>query len=285
MPPRGNPADPFPQRELATLIDTHCHLDFNAYDGLRDEIIREAAESGVTRLIDPGTDLPRSRAAVELAGTYPGVFAAVGIHPTSTVDFSDAMLDDIRALATHPKVVAIGEIGLDYYRGNAPKEAQWAALEAQLGLAAEMERPVIIHNREASQDILDILAIWVTTLSPSLTDRPGVLHSFSAPQEVADRGVALGFYLGFTGPVTFKNADDLRRIAAHVPVDRILVETDGPFLTPHPYRGRWPNKPAYVRFIAERIAALRRMPYDEFAARTTANAERLFALPAEEPPA
>lgn len=265
-----------------TLIDTHCHLDFNAYDGIRDEIVREAAESGVTRLIDPGTDLARSRAAVELAGTYPGVFAAVGIHPGSTAGFSDAVLDDIRTLAAHPKVVAIGEIGLDYYRDDAPREVQWAALEAQLALAAGLELPVIIHNREASDDILGILSTWVASLPAALKERPGVLHSFSAPQETADRGLALGLYLGFTGPITFKNADDLRRIAAHVPVDRILVETDGPFLTPHPYRGRRPNRPAYVRFIAERIAALRAMPYDELAAQTTANAERLFALPRDE---
>jgi TatD DNase family protein len=265
-----------------SLIDTHCHLDFDAYDGIRDEILREAADSGVTRLIDPGTDLARSRAAVELAGTYPGVFAAVGIHPSSTVGFSDAALGDIQALAARPKVVAIGEIGLDYYWHDSPKEVQWAALEAQLALAARLELPVIIHNREASQDILDILGSWVVSLPASLKERPGVLHSFSAPQETADRGLALGFYLGFTGPVTFKKADDLRRIAAQVPIDRILVETDGPFLTPHPYRGRQPNRPAYVRFIAERIAALHTMPYEAFAAQTTANAGRLFALPPDE---
>ncbi|HVO70109.1 MAG TPA: TatD family hydrolase [Aggregatilineaceae bacterium] len=264
------------------LIDTHCHLDFDAYSGIRDEIVREAADSGVTRLIDPGTDLAHSRAAVELAQTYPGVFAAVGVHPTSTVGFSDAALDAICALATRPKVVAIGEIGLDYYWDDAAKEVQWTALEAQLALAAKLELPVIIHNREASEDILDVLGTWVTTLPTALKERPGVLHSFSAPQGIADRGLALGFRLGFTGPVTFKNADDLRRIAARVPVDRILVETDGPFLTPHPYRGRRPNRPAYVRFVAERIAALHNMPYDEFATQVTANAERLFALSPDE---
>jgi TatD DNase family protein len=267
---------------MMTLIDTHCHLDFNAYDGLRDEIVREAAASGVMRLIDPGTDLARSQAAVELAHTYPGVFAAVGVHPTSTVGFSEAVQDGICTLAGQPKVVAIGEIGLDYHWDDAPKEVQWAALEAQLALAAKLELPVIIHNREAGQDILDILGTWVTALPPALKERPGVLHSFSAPQEIADRGLALGFYLGFTGPVTFKNADDLRRIAAHVPVDRILVETDGPFLTPHPYRGRRPNRPAYVRFVAERLAALHSLSFDKFAAQTTANAGRLFALPPDE---
>ncbi len=259
------------------LIDTHCHLDFNAYDGLRDEIVAEAAASGVTRIINPGTDLERSRAAIALAETYPGVYAAVGVHPNSTADFSPTHLATLHDLAAHPKVVALGEIGLDYYWEDSPKDVQWAAFETQLNLAAALELPVIIHNRDASDDVLAVLAAWTAALPAALRERPGVLHSFSAPQSAAERGLALGFYLGFTGPVTFKNADDLRHIAARVPADRLLVETDGPFLTPHPYRGRRPNHPAYVRFIAERLAALRAIPYEDFAAQTTANAERLFA--------
>lgn len=266
------------------LIDTHCHLDFDSYDGMRDEIVREAAEAGVTRILNPGTDLDRSQAAVELAARYPGVYAAVAIHPNSTAAWSDEWRDALRALAAQPKVVAIGEIGLDYYWDKSPKETQWRAFEAQLALASELELPVIIHNRDASDDTLGILAQWAATLPPGLRDRPGVLHSFSAPQSAAERGLSLGFYLGFTGPVTFKNADDLRHIAARVPDDRILVETDGPFLTPHPYRGRRPNRPAYVRLIAERLAALRMTPDEVFAAQTTANAERLFRLPPEPGP-
>ena len=207
------------------------------------------------------------------------MYAAVGIHPNSSADFDESVLGTLRDMAAHPKVVAIGEIGLDYYRDSSPKPQQWRAFEAQLALAADLGLPVIIHNREASDDVLDILAAWVGALPATLKDRPGVLHSFSAPQSAADRGLALGFYLGFTGPVTFKKADDLRRIAACVPSDKILVETDGPFLTPEPRRGRWPNKPAYVRYIAERIAALHVLPEDAFAALTTANAERLFGMP------
>lgn len=259
------------------LIDTHCHLDFNAYDGLRDEIVAEAAASGVTRIINPGTDLDRSRAAIALAEAYPGVYAAVGVHPNSTAGFSPAHLAALRDLAAHPKVVAVGEIGLDYYWDDSPKDVQWAAFEAQLDLAAALGLPVIIHNRDASDDVLAVLGAWAAALPAALRERPGVLHSFSAPQSAAERGLTLGFYVGFTGPVTFKNADDLRHIAARVPADRLLVETDGPFLTPHPYRGRRPNRPAYVRFVAERLAALRAIPYDDFAAQTTANAERLFA--------
>jgi TatD DNase family protein len=262
-----------------TLIDTHCHLDFDAYDGIRDDVIRRALDSGVTRIINPGTDLERSRAAVALAGAHPGVYAAVGIHPNSTANFGAGLLNEIRALAQQPKVVAIGEIGLDYYRDYAPRTGQQRAFEAQLALAAELQLPVIIHNRDASSDVLDMLAAWTAALPQSLKDRPGVLHSFSAASESAERGLALGFYLGFTGPVTFKNADPLRQIAARVPADRILVETDGPFLTPHPHRGKFPNEPAYVRFIAERLAALRTVSLEAFAAQTTANADRLFALP------
>lgn len=261
------------------LIDTHCHLDFDTFDGQRDEIVSEAAAAGVTRIVNPGTSVERSQAAVDLAARYPGVYAAVGVHPTSTAGWSGAELDAIRDLAAQPKVVALGEIGLDYHWDDSPKETQWRALEAQLSLAAALELPVILHNRDSSDDLLDILARWVPTLPPPLRDRPGVLHSFSAPQAIADRALSLGFYLGFTGPVTFKNADDLRRIAARVPDDRILVETDAPFLTPHPYRGRRPNRPAYVRFVAERLAALRVVSNDTFAALSTANAERLFRLP------
>jgi TatD DNase family protein len=260
------------------LIDTHCHIDFDAYDGIRDEVIRRALESGVTRMINPGVDLARTRAAIDLAKTYAAIYAAVGIHPNSTADFADSMIDELRALAAHPKVVAIGEIGLDYYRDSSPPEIQRRAFEAQLTLAAELALPVIIHNREASDDVLDVLAAWLPTLPPPLADRPGVLHSFSAPMAIAERAIELGFYLGFTGPVTFKKADDLRRIAARIPADRILVETDAPFLTPHPYRGKFPNEPAYVRLVAERIATLRTLSDEEFAAQSTANAERLFEL-------
>ncbi len=262
-----------------TLVDTHCHLDFHSYDEIRADVIREAAEVGVTRIINPGTDLERCHKALRIAEQYPNVYAAVGIHPTDTADFDDATLAEVRAMAAHEKVLAIGEIGLDYHWDTSPKSAQWRALKAQLTLAAELELPVIIHNREASDDVLRILAEWTGTLPASLRGRAGVLHSFSAPWSVAERALELGFYIGFTGPVTFKNAGALRRVAAHVPLDRILVETDGPFLTPEPFRGRRPNRPAYVRYIAERLAALHDLPAANFFAQTTANAERLFRLP------
>lgn len=264
---------------LHALIDTHCHLDFDSYDEDRAEVIARAAEQGVTRVINPATDLATVEKALRLAEAYPGVFVAVGFHPNSTADVPLSALDDVEAQAKHHHVVAIGEIGLDYYRDWSPKAQQQRMFEAQLTLAARLELPIIIHNREASADVLDILAAWVPTLSPALRNRPGVLHSFSASKQDAERALELGFYLGFTGPITYKNANDLRLIAATVPIERLLVETDGPFLTPQQHRGGR-NEPAYVAYVAARLADLHGVAVDIMHAATTANAEHLFRLPA-----
>ncbi len=262
------------------MIDTHCHLNFESYDADRDEVIARAAAAGVTRVINPGVDAESSRAATVLAARHAGIYAAVGIHPNDTASFNEADLTEIEALVAAPKVVAIGEIGLDYHWDDSPKAKQFEAFEAQLALAARLELPVIIHNREASDDVIALLESWAHHLPPALRERAGVLHSFSAPQRVADRALAAGFYLGFTGPITFKNADELRRVAASVPLDRLLVETDGPFLTPTPQRGKR-NEPAYIPLIVERLAALKTVEMAEMASATDANAERLFRLPRE----
>ncbi len=259
------------------LIDTHCHLNFDSYDGDREAVLQRAADVGVTRIIIPSVDLVTGQEGLDLAERYPGVYAAAGVHPNSTAEFTEADLALISAQAAHPKVVAIGEIGLDYHWDESPKATQHRAFEAQLALAAQLELPVIIHNREASDDVLPILEAWAATLPPALKERPGVLHSFSASASMADRALAINFYLGFTGPVTFKNADELRRVALTTPLDRMLVETDAPFLTPVPHRGKR-NEPAYIPLIADRIAALKGLSLDEFAAATTANAVRLFKL-------
>jgi TatD DNase family protein len=255
------------------LIDTHCHLDFDRFDADRDEVIRRALEAGVARMIVPAIDLENCTAVLRLTEQYESLFAAVGVHPNSTAVLPPNWLETVKAFARRDKVVAIGEIGLDYYWDDAPKEAQHEALRRQLALAAELELPVIIHNREASADVIRLLAE-----SPLAgTERPGVLHSFSADWATAQAALDMGFYLGFTGPVTFKKANDLRDIAAKVPPDKILVETDAPFLTPHPFRGKR-NEPGYVRFVAERIAAVRGVDTAVFAAQTTANARRLFGM-------
>lgn len=260
-----------------TLIDTHCHLDFRDYEGDRDLLIKRSAAAGVTRIINPGTDITTSHAAIQLAKTYEGVYAAVALHPNATATWSPEAIEALRQMAAYPKVVAVGEIGLDYYWDKSPKAVQRAAFEAQLQLATHLQLPIIIHNREASEDVLAVLSQWVSSLPAALKDRPGVLHSFSAPPSIAEQALALGFYLGFTGPVTYKKADELRTIAAATPLNRILLETDGPYLTPHPHRGQR-NEPAYVRLIAERIAALHGVELPEVALQTTRNAEYLFGL-------
>lgn len=260
------------------LIDTHCHFDFDAFESDRAELLTAAAAQGVTRLINPAIDLETGERALKLAAHYDGIYATAGFHPNSTADYTPSLLAEIEAQAAQPKIVAIGEIGLDYHWDKSPKAQQWRAFEDQLALAARLGLPVIIHNREASEDVLSILSAWQPSLTPQQRERIGVLHSFSAPPEIAERALALGFYLGFTGPITYKKADDLREVAAHVPLDRLLIETDAPFLTPQQHRGAR-NTPAYVRYVAERLALLHNVPYAEMATITTRNAERLFNLP------
>lgn len=253
------------------LVDTHCHLDFERFDADRDDVLARAAAADVRRIIVPALDLKNCAAVLALADRYPEVLAAVGVHPNSSAQWQPAWLEEIRRFARHPKAVAIGEIGLDYYWDDAPREVQHAAFTAQLALAAELSLPVIVHNRDAGDDVIRLLAA-----SPlNGRARPGVLHSFSASRETAVAALEMGFYLGFTGPVTFKKADDLRAIAAEVPLDRLLIETDAPFLAPQPRRGKR-NEPAYVALIAERIAALRGLQPAELAEISTANAARLF---------
>lgn len=255
------------------LVDTHCHLDFDRFDEDRESVLGQAAEAGVARIVVPALDLENARTVLALAEQHEAVYAAVGVHPNSAAGWQDGWLDELRELARHEKVVAIGEIGLDYYWERTPHDVQHAAFAAQCALAAELGLPVIVHNREAGDDVLRILLD--SPLAGS--ERPGVLHSFSAPAAIAEEAVAAGFYLGFTGPLTFKKADELRAIAAQTPLDRLLVETDAPFLAPHPHRGQR-NEPAYVALIAAQLAELHGVTFEAVAAQTTANAGRLFGL-------
>ncbi|MCP4415871.1 MAG: TatD family hydrolase, partial [Chloroflexi bacterium] len=216
------------------LIDSHCHLDFERFDEDRDAVVARAAEAGVTQIVVPAIDLANCSTVLALAERYDAVFAAVGVHPNATAGWQDSWIGVLRDLAQHPKVVAIGEIGLDYHWDKSPKAVQHRALALQLELAADLDLPVIIHNRESSADVMRLLAE-----SPLVgRENPGVLHSFSADWETAVSALDLGYYLGITGPVTFKKAEELRKIAHKIPTDRLLIETDAPFLTPHPYRGK-----------------------------------------------
>lgn len=259
------------------LIDTHCHFNFEDYDQDRDQVWADSHAIGVRRIIIPAVDIQTSHEAIALAEKYEGIYVAVGIHPNSTAEFDEDVIPAIRELASHPKVVSIGEIGLDYYWDKSPKSQQFRAFEAQLALARELELPVIIHNREASDDTLTILEKWAKDLPDSLKARPGVLHSFSGDVAIAKRALDIGFYLGFTGPITYKNADEMRRVAATTPLNRILVETDAPFLTPIPHRGKR-NTPAYIPIMVDRLASLHNILTEEMGRYTTENAVTLFKL-------
>jgi len=232
-----------------------------------------AREAGVARMLIPGTDLATSRRAVALAEAHHNVFAAVGVHPTSTADWGLETLTEIRALASHPKVVGIGEIGIDLYWKTVPLETQQQAFRDQLALAAELNRPVIIHDRDAHAEVLEILRIH----SPPAGV---VLHSFSGDQVMAEVALAQGFYLGVDGPLTYKKNEALRAIFAAAPLNRILIETDAPYLTPQARRGQR-NEPAYVRWVAEKLAEIRQCDLSDVAQATTANAERLFGIKPE----
>jgi TatD DNase family protein len=249
-------------------VDTHCHLNLPHFDADGGEVVARALAAGVTRVIVPGTDLATSRRAVALAEHYPAVWAAVGVHPNDAASFGPGDLADLRRLAVHPRVVAIGEIGLDLYWKTLPLEHQQAVFIAQLQLASELGKPVIVHDREAHAAVMEALR----------AHRPpagAVLHAFSGDGAMAEAAIADGFYLGVDGPLTYKNSQALRAIFAAVPMERILLETDAPYLTPQPYRGRR-NEPAYVRYVGETLAAIRQMTLEEVAQATTTNAARLF---------
>lgn len=256
------------------LIDTHCHLDFNAFDSDRMEVLARAHQAGLKRIINPGVDLENSQTLLGLCDTHSEVFAAVGVHPNSALTWSQQSLDQLRQLAQHPKVVAIGEIGLDFYRDRAPKDLQIRIFREQLELADDIGLPVIVHSRQAESETLDILSGWIAQRK-NKTSAPGVLHSYGGDEPTAQRALGMGLLIGITGPVTFRNAILLQQLVSRLPLTNLLVETDAPFLTPHPHRGER-NEPSYVRYIAEKIAVLKEQTFDLIMENTTANAERLF---------
>jgi TatD DNase family protein len=260
------------------LIDTHCHLDFNAFDEDRDDVLQRASAAGISRMVVPAVDLESCGEVLRLAIVQHDVYAAIGVHPNHAQTWQPSWVNDLRRTASHPKVVAIGEIGLDYYWTRTSKETQKKALEAQLNLAVEMGKPVILHSRESIIDLMAILGVWTEGLkerSSLLVERPGVLHSFSGSVSEAEQAVELKFMIGITGPVTFLNAKSLKEVVTYIPLKNLVIETDAPFLTPHPHRGKR-NEPSYVQLVAEQIASLKRIAIEEVARQTTANAMRLF---------
>ena len=252
------------------LIDTHAHLHLEQFAADRGAVFERATAAGVGRIIEIGFDLVSSRAAVALAAAHAQVYAVVGIQPHYAQEADDAWLAEIRQLAAAPKVVAIGEIGLDYYWDKAPHADQERLFRTQLALARELALPVVIHSREAQADTLRIL-------DAAARGQPGVMHSFSGDLAYAQACMEIGFMLSFSGPVTFSKATALHEVVRQVPLDRILTETDSPFLAPHPHRGKR-SEPRYVKLVVEQIAALRDTPLDTLAAAVWANAERVFAF-------
>lgn len=254
------------------LVDTHAHLVDEAYNRDRKEVIERARAGGVVQIVNVGFDLDSSRNSVALAREYDFLYAAVGVHPHDAARVPAGYLDELGKLARDQKVVAIGETGLDYYRNLSPRPEQRRVFREQLALARELELPVIIHDRDAHGEVLEIFR------QDGLGPAGGVLHCFSGSWEMARECLRMGFYISLAGVVTYPKSTRLQSIAVNLPLERLLVETDCPYLSPEPRRGKR-NEPVYVRYVLERIAQLRKMAAAELALLTAQNARRLFRLP------
>ena len=282
---RGSPFSRSPTLPLSlSLVDTHCHLDLRQFDGDREAVIERAQAAGVEIIINPAIDLASCRRVLALADRYAHVYAAVGVHPNDCGEFDDAALAELRVLAQHPKVIAVGEIGLDYYWEKAPHDQQQRALRAQLELAGELGLPVILHSRNHTGEdrscTTDLL--WtMAQLGPVILKRGeeagiiGIWHAFSGDFVEAQQAVELGMALGLGGPVTFQNARQLHELAPRLRIDRLVLETDAPYLAPHPHRGQR-NEPAYVPLVADKLAALCGTTAQAIATQTTATAHTCF---------
>ncbi|MEW5866010.1 MAG: TatD family hydrolase [Bacillota bacterium] len=253
------------------LIDTHAHLDHERYRNDRDDVIARAKAAGVWPIVEVASDVKTSWLAIGLLRSYPGLLATVGIHPHDAKTASSSALERIRTMAREPGVVAIGEIGLDYHYDFSPRDAQRRAFAVQIGLAKEVGLPIVVHDREAHADTLAILK------SEGADQVGGVMHCFSGDAETARKCLDMGFYISIGGTLTFPNAGRLRDIVARLPLERLLLETDCPYLTPVPHRGKR-NEPAFVAFVVEELARLKGITPGEAAAATTQNATALFRL-------
>ena len=268
---------------MISLTDTHCHLYFNHFNKDINAVRDRAWDEGLCRILIPGIDLETSRKAVQISQSDPRLFAAVGFHPHDASSWNEGSREEIRRLAQNPKVVAIGEIGLDYYRDRSPRPQQRKVFLELLDLASELAMPVVIHNREATSDMFSIISDWAEhchNLDPSSKKTLGVMHSFSGTKDIANQAIESGFFLGISGPVTYDDAKRLHFLVSSLPLDRLLLETDAPFLTPEPYRGQR-NEPSYIPLIAEKIARLKITDIKDIAKITTTNANQLFAWGAQ----
>lgn len=259
------------------LFDTHAHLNDERYDDDYDEVIARSIENGVTRILIASYDEKSSVRALEIAKSNDHLYCSVGVHPHSASSFNDMILDNFRGMigGNSDKVVAIGEIGLDYYRDLSPREEQKEAFVKQMDFAIDCRLPFIIHDRDAHADCMEIFASFFK--AGKLSENPGILHNYSGSHEMALQLLKYGFYLSFGGPVTFKNARRALEFLPLLPLDRILIETDCPYLTPEPFRGKR-NEPSYVRYVAERIADIVGKTKEDIEKITFENACRIFKI-------
>lgn len=254
------------------LIDTHAHLDSPKFDDDREETIQRALDAGVETIVNIGFNRETIPTTMELAECYPFIYAAVGWHPTDAIDMKlEEDLAWIESLCSHPKVVAIGEIGLDYYWDTSPKDIQHIVFREQIRLAKKVKKPIVIHNRDAHEDVVRLLK------EEGASEVGGIMHCFSGSWETAKQCLDMNFYISFGGPVTFKNARVPKEVLAKVPDDRLLIETDSPYLAPHPYRGKR-NESAYVRLVAEEAAAIKGISVEEIENLTSRNSIRCLGL-------
>lgn len=253
------------------LFDTHTHLNAEQYEEDLEEVIERALNSGVSKMMVVGFDRPTIEKAMELIEVYDFLYASVGWHPVDAIDMKEEDLTWIEELSKHPKVVAIGEIGLDYHWDKSPKEIQQEILRKQITLARKQNLPIIIHNREATEDIMNILK------EEKASEVGGIMHCYGGSVETALQCIKMNFYISLGGTVTFKNAKKPKEVAKAISLDHLLIETDCPYLAPHPYRGKR-NEPSYVKLVAEQIAELKGVTYEEVAQKTMENAIKLFGI-------
>lgn len=252
-------------------FDTHAHLNAEQYNEDLQEVIDRALAEGISRIVVVGFDRPTIKRAMELAEQYDFIYASVGWHPVDAIDMTTEDLLWIEELASHPKVVALGEMGLDYYWDKSPKDIQKEVFRKQIQLAKKVKLPIIIHNRDATADIVEILR------EEGAKEVGGIMHCFSGSPEIAQECVEMNFYISLGGPVTFKNARKPKEVAEVIPLNKLLIETDCPYLAPHPYRGKR-NEPSYVKLVAEQIAEIKQLSVEEVARATTENAKKLFGI-------
>lgn len=253
------------------LIDTHAHLDFPKFDKDRTEVINRAIDSGIEKIVNIGSNMTSSRNSVELSRRYDEIYSVIGIHPHNADSFDLNVSKKLKKLSKNEKVVAIGEIGLDFHYDNSPREKQKQAFRAQIRLAKTLDLPIVIHTRDADKQTLEILK------EENAGDLGGIMHCFASDKKMAREILNLGFNIAFGGLITFNNLSNLREVVSEVPLNKILVETDAPYLTPEPYRGKR-NEPSYIKYVADKIAEVKNVSLEKVAKETTANAKKVYEI-------